>query len=74
MPANDPSAEAGRLLARIARRSEPGSRPVALEMSRACSRIAPGFGALLESEIGGAHPDTPVSGTSWSRRHAFRYV
>ena len=31
-------------------------------MSRACRRIAPGRGALLESASGGAHPATAVNG------------
>ena len=69
-PASDPSPPLR--LSRASRANEPGSRPVAFEMSRDWSRIAPGFGAWLESEIGGAQPETDVSGRSISRCQAVR--
>ena len=42
-------------------------------MSLEESRIAPGFGALLVGEIGGAQPATFAKSTSSSRLHAIRY-
>ena len=47
------SAETG---ATSARSSEPGSRPLALEMSLEPSRKAPGRGAVADSGTGGAQP------------------
>jgi hypothetical protein len=54
-----------------ARRSEPGSRPLAVEMSVLWSRIAPGFGAL-PIECNGAQASPPAKLTSCRCFHASR--
>ena len=64
------SAETG---ATSARSSEPGSRPLALEMSLEPSRNAPGRGAVADSGTGGAQPRPAANDTSSSRRQASRY-
>ena len=67
--APSPPAETG---AASARSSEPGSSPLALEMSAEQSRKAPGRGARAAG-TGGTQPRPATKLTSSRRRHADRY-